>query len=245
MSYAARAPRALPLDRLAIALGAALALAACSDPMALDDADYADAPSAAVLPSSVAFTDEFDAFDESVWQRDAWNLGRGPLKPSNVAVSNGLLQLYTDPADFSGAEVRTHALHGAGTFSARVRCASAAGTVCAFFMYELYSGDRADEIDIEILPDRNQIHFTTWVNGRRTKTAAHTLSDPASWHDLRIERTSDVIRFFVDGQLRQTFTGRKKLPQATMPLFLNSWWPTWIAPTLAAGVMEVAYVSVQ
>ena len=229
------------LSGVPCALAAALLLAACSEPLATELE-----PAAAVV-GGAGFTDTFDNLNLERWLPSSHLLGRGYLLPENVSVAAGVLRLATRFDQYTGAELSSLDRHGTGIFSATLRCASPPGTLCAFFLYQTGVGNLADEIDVEVLPGTSEIMFTIWVAGRRTQSARLKLGfNPAvGFHTYAIERTTNELRFRVDGALKKTFRGRSKLPQAPMPVFLNSWWPTWLTPVNADGVLEVDQVTVR
>lgn len=228
-----------------LVLVAALATSACSD-LAGPLEPMPDG-AASVLPASAAFTEDFTTLDGGVWVRSAHTLGRGPLMPGNVTVSEGRAVLRAIRSGFEGAEIHTVATWGAGSFTARARCASPRGTVCAFFLYQTGVGDAADEIDIEIISGTREIWFTTWVAGRRTSAAKKVLAfDPAQeFHTYTIVRNAGDIRFLVDGRQLHSMKGKGKVPQAAMPLFANTWWPTWLTPSDADGTWEIDRIEVR
>lgn len=226
----------------------AFTLSACSDapfdPVADLEPAAADAPlpaTAALNPSSPS--EPFDVLDESVWSREEHVLGRGWLLASNVSVESSRLRLALSADGYQGAEIASRARFGAGSFAARLRCAAPAGALCAFFLYQPGTGDRADEIDIEILGGTREIWFTTWSRGRRTNHASRTLPfDPAAGsHEYAIVRSSSAVAFFVDG--REYVRFRKKLPTAQLLLFVNAWWPTWLSPDPgSSGSLDVDWI---
>jgi beta-glucanase (GH16 family) len=236
-----RSPTSL---RRNLALTALFGTTACAE-LATDPIDnVAFMPSFALVGS--AFTDEFLALDAQRWTKSTHMLGRGLLDPANVVTQHGRVDLFTRPAAHTGAEIHTRELYGTGTFVARARCAVPAGAVCAFFMYQTGVGNRADEIDIELLGGTRTIWFTTWVNGRRTNHREVTLGfDPAAgFHEYLIARSTNEIRFYVDGAQLATFQKKQRLPQANMPVFANAWWPTWLTPTAATGAWELESIAV-
>ena len=232
------------LLRRCCALSAFLGTAACGE-LPTDVADEVPGlPSFALVGS--AFTDEFLTFDTQRWTKSSHLLGRGFLDPANVVTQNGRVDLVTRAAGHTGAEIVSRELYGTGTFAARGRCAVPVGALCAFFMYETGVGDRADEIDIELLGGTRTIWFTTWVNGKRTNHRQITLGfDPAAtFHDYTIVRGTNDIRFYVDGALLTTFNKKQRLPQSVTPVFANAWWPTWLTPTAATGAWEIESIAV-
>lgn len=248
MSHAALAPphallRPAALVRLAMA-SLAVYLTACSE--LPEEPELFAGSRLASSVAGAAFTDDFSFFDESRWVRSSHTLGRGPLLPANVESGSGFVSLMTRSEDFSGAEIMSRELYGAGRFTIHARCAVPDGAICAFFLYEIGVGNRADEIDIEIIPSSGQIWFTTWKRGRRVNTSSHALTyDPAAaYHSYAFERTATEIRFFVDGVERHRYANRKRLPDALMPVFANAWWPTWITPGTGSGGWEIDSIRV-
>lgn len=232
------------LLRLIVA-SAAMYLAACSE--LPQEPELYDGGILASAVTGAAFSDEFGSFDESRWIRSSHWLGRGPLLPTNVEPGSGFVNLMTRSDGYSGAEIMSREQYGAGKFTINARCGVPSGAICAFFLYEIGVGDRADEVDIEIIPATNRIWFTTWRRGRRTHYSSHVLPfDAASaYHTYAFERAASEIRFLVDGVLIQRFVNSRKLPQAIMPVFANAWWPTWITPTSGTGGWNIDYIKVE
>jgi endo-1,3-1,4-beta-glycanase ExoK len=194
-------------------------------------------------------TDDFDHLDADVWLVSSHALGRGPLRPELAVAGDGVLRLGTRRAGFPGSEVRTRTTWLYGSFTARARCTAPAGTLCTLFLYQTDVGDRADEIDIELLSGTREVWFTTWLAGRRVDHAMRVLPfDPsAGFHTYTIERTPNEIRFSVNGTVLHRFShrSRNKLPQAAMPLFMNTWWPAWLEPVGEDGTWEIDSVEIR
>jgi beta-glucanase (GH16 family) len=218
----------------------ALILAACSD-SPFEPVESAVPALAALNPS--APSEPFDGFDTAVWNKQEHVLGRGWLLASNVTVESSQLRLWLDANGYEGGEIASRAPFGLGSFAARLRCGAPTGALCAFFLYQPNAGDRADEIDIEILGGTREIWFTTWSRGRRTNHAARVLTfDPAAAaHQYAIVRTSSSVAFYVDGKELARF--RKRLPIAEMALLVNAWWPSWLTPAAGAtGSLDVDWI---
>jgi beta-glucanase (GH16 family) len=220
--FAHRATRAAAVAALALA-------AACSD-MAIDPEPD---PSLASAPQP--FTEEFDGAAFPAWTTDTHPLGRGSVLSSNVSLGGGTAALALSAGAHDGAEILTTTRYGTGAYEARMRTPDAPGSVSAFFLYQGVAGGN-DEIDIEIFNDgTRRIMFTTWVAGRETNNVIRTLPfDPAAaLHDYRIEWSSRVVRFRVDGVVMQEL--RRGIPRQAMFVMANTWWPTWLSgPLLAA-----------
>lgn len=241
--FAHRPARAVSASWSAIFFG--LGLAACSDapfePVADPAAEPAIPVAAALDPA--APLEPFNAFNGELWLRQEHLLGRGPLLAGNVTVEESQLHLALNAAGYQGGEIASLRDFGTGAFAASMRCGAPSGALCAFFLYQRNAGNRADEIDIEILGATRTIWFTTWSSGRRTNHTSRTLTfDPASGnHTYGIVRTGSSVVFYVDGQEYARF--RKKLPTAQLALLVNAWWPTWLTPAEATtGSLDVDWI---
>jgi licheninase len=168
-------------------------------------------------------------------------LGRGMLDPANVTVAGDRLALGLPAGRTDGAEVRSAATYRSGRFEARIKVADAPSSITGFFLYA--PPDYASEIDVEILNDRTgTILLTTYAAGRETHHEKRTLGfDPtAAMHDYRIDWGKDSAAFAVDGRvLRRWTTG---IPAVPMNLYLNAWFPRWLAgiapPATAATTVD-------
>ena len=221
-----------------------LACAACADAPfdPVDEARPETPPPVAAALNPATPLEPFDLFDESVWLRQEHVLGRGPLLAANVTVEEAQLHLALSAAGYQGGEIASRRDFGTGAFAASLRCGAPSGALCAFFMYQRNAGNRADEIDIEILGATRTIWFTTWSSGRRTNHASATLPfDPAAdTHAYGIVRTGSSVAFYVDGQEYARF--RRKLPSAPLALLVNAWWPTWLTPSAGTGMLDVDWI---
>lgn len=178
--------------------------------------------------------EDFDFWDPVLWEAGDHPLGKGWLRPENVAHSPGTLLLTLPAGRYDGGEIRSEVREGYGAYEARLRTPTAPGSISAFFLYE-YASRRNDEIDIEIFNDGSRrIWFTTWVRDRQTNHDEQILwFDPsAGFHDYLIEWASGRVRFFVDGVLLREWTSG--VPKDAMHVMVNTWWPSWLSgPTLA------------
>jgi beta-glucanase (GH16 family) len=204
---------------------AIVATSACSPDLIAPDP--VAGPAAAVM--STAWVDDFDMWDASRWIAGDHALGLSVLSPANVSVSGGALLLRTPAGTRDGGEIRSVDTYASGSFSARLRCELPVGAICAFFLYEFVTGNRNDEIDIEIPAGTRRMFVTTWVRGRQTNHTALDLPfDPAAgFHEYAIDWSSGRASFLVDGVLVHTF--RKRIPSRPMHVFANAWWPVWLS----------------
>lgn len=223
-----------------------LLAAACGDSPTQLMTDRVPAPDASVntpTPSAsvTVLNEPFDAWNDAQWQKGEHYLGLSYLDPANVTVSGGQLVLATPAGGFNGGEIYSTTRYQYGIYSARMKCNTPGGTVCAFFLYQAVPGNKNDEIDIEVLPGTNEIMLTTWVQGRSTNhvrfTATQSLSD---YHTYTIEYRANAVTFSMDGTALKRFT--RKLPTRAMGLFANTWWPTWLSGSPTGGTMSIDWI---
>lgn len=176
-----------------------------------------------------SFSDGFDTFDASRWSRGDHVLGRSYLDPANVSTGGGNLRIAIPARTYEGGEVRTNALHGYGSYSARIQLPNAPGSITGFFLYK--SPDYESEIDIELFNDSSRrIMFSTYAGGSQTHTETMTLPfDPTTgFHEYRFDYAPDSVTFYADGRAMKRWDSG--LPQTSMHLMVNTWYPTWLNP---------------
>lgn len=223
-------PRAVTrrgLLRLCAAFSLLLAVGCSDDVLALERRAIPEFPSL-----TTTLDDGFDDADSGRWALDTHPLGRGWVRAANTAVGGGVAALTFPVGAVDGGEIRSTEKFGFGSYVARMKTPLVPGTLSAFFLYEGGS-DIADELDIEIYNDGSRrIIFTTWVAGQMTNSATHVLPfDPAAdFHDYRIEWSRRQVRFLVDGVEMRRW--RKGVPQNSMYVMANAWWPTWLTGPL-------------
>lgn len=180
------------------------------------------------VAGALDFTDDFDAFDTTRWTRGDHNLGRSYLNPDNVGVRGGNLEIKLPARTLEGGEIRSNYLYGYGSYAARIQVPNAPSSITGFFLYE--PPDYASEIDIEIYNDssRKMVIYSTYAGGRQTHDQTLKLPfDPTKdFHEYRFDYTPTSLRFYADGQLMKEWTDG--LPQNSMRLYVNAWFPTWL-----------------
>ena len=184
--------------------------------------------------AATGFSDPFSSLDSGRWSVGDHQLGRSRLDPANAAVVGGALELRHPAGSLDGAELRTNALYRSGTYRARIRAAAAPSSLTGFFLYA--APDYASEIDIEILNDPSgTVLLSTYADGRQTHTETRSLGfDPtAAFHTYEIDLDRKAVTFRVDGVALRTW--RNGVPAAPMALYLNSWFPAWLAGTPSPG----------
>jgi endo-1,3-1,4-beta-glycanase ExoK len=159
------------------------------------------------------------------WTATQHQLGRSALSPDNV-LPGPALRLPAGTTD--GAEIRSPSTFASGVVHARLKVADAPSSITGFFLYA--PPDLASEIDIEIYDDPSGIAmFTTYAGGRQTHTEKRELGfDPtAAYHDYAIAWGAGKVTFSVDGAALRTW--KEGAPKAPMNLYVNAWFPTWLA----------------
>jgi beta-glucanase (GH16 family) len=177
---------------------------------------------------SNGFRDDFTTFDSSRWLVSSRPFGYGTLDPADVTVANGQLGIRLPGGTTNGGEMRTRSLYRFGTYRARLKLADAPSSLTAFFLYR--APDYQQEIDIELFNDSSgRVMLSTYSGGSQTNTVTLPLGfDPtADFHVYEIDYGPGSVGFRVDGTLLQNWTSR--LPRSSMFLYLNAWFPSWLA----------------
>jgi endo-1,3-1,4-beta-glycanase ExoK len=173
------------------------------------------------------FRDDFAGLDPARWSKGDHTLGRSYLDPSNVDTDGGNLRIKLPARTLEGGEVRTNDLLGYGSYAARMKLPNAPSSITGFFLYK--APDFESEIDIEVFNDSTRrVMFTTYAGGSQTHTETARLPfDPTTgFHEYRFDYSRDAVTFIVDGvEMRTWDTG---IPQTTMHLMVNSWFPSWL-----------------
>jgi beta-glucanase (GH16 family) len=191
-----------------------------------------------------SFRDDFDDFDSSRWIKSDHVLGRTDFDPDNVVVNSERLGLKIPALTTNGAEIESMEYYSYGTYRARMRTADAPSSITGFYLYR--SPDFYAEIDIEIYNDgTGSVDFVTYANGRRTHHVTRQVNfDPsAGFHTYRFDYLPGAVKFWVDGDLMQTWTAG--VPNASMKLLVNTWFPSWLEglPPLTNRFTRVEWIS--
>lgn len=174
------------------------------------------------------FRDDFATLDVRRWVKIDRPFGHGQVSSANVSVMNGALTIRMPADRLDGAEVRSTSLYRYGTFRARMKVANAPSSLTAFFLYK--KPDYAQEVDIEVFNDSTgRIMFSTYSGGAQTNNViVDTERDlSADFHEYTIEYQPGQARFLLDGVELQRFSSGA--PRSSMYLFVNAWFPSWLA----------------
>lgn len=171
--------------------------------------------------------DDFEFFNDEVWEKTTSRLGRSSLRQENVTLDGGILKIHLPTGTVNGGEIRTKELQSFGAYEIRMKVPRAPSSITGFFLYR--APDYDHEIDIEIFNEKNgDIFFTTYADGAKQNEYLGPLPfDPtAAFHTYRIEYDPDQVSFYVDDVLmQQWFDGFSREP---MYLMVNCWYPRWL-----------------
>lgn len=188
-------------------------------------------PVAAADPVGGAFFDPFDRFDRGRWYvSDGWT--NGPHQACHwssraVGVTGGQLELSFLPAAGPGGqhlcgEVQTRAIHGHGTFEARLTAEAVSGMNSAFFTYiGPVHGKPHDEIDIEILGrDGPVVSLNRFVAGQPITPVELPVANgvPVT---VAFRWAPDRITWYLDGQ--PIHEEMAPLPQTPQKIYFSIW----------------------
>lgn len=178
------------------------------------------------------FRDDFGggALDSGSWEVGDHALGRGALVPRNVTVGEGVLGISLPNGTLDGGEVNTKSPQGYGEYRIRMRVPDSPGSVTGFFLYS--PPDYESEVDIEVYNDPSgRMLVTTYSSGDPEPTNSESVDlpfDPTrGLHDYGFDYGPDGVTFYADGESVEEFTSG--VPERPMPLYVNSWYPDWVA----------------
>jgi beta-glucanase (GH16 family) len=204
---------------------------------------------------ALAWQDDFDTFDASLWalQTFSWDGNLAQFSTANAQVSNGVvtINLTREPSDtakpFRGVEMRSTRTITYGKVEARIRFARGSGVVSGLVtIYTPWPADDWNEIDFEHLGKATgavqtscQVYtgpateppLTVSVTPTRFEQVVSLGFDAeADFHLYGVEWTPENVVFLVDGQVVRTWNqeiARMKLPQNILFTIWASNAPGW------------------
>jgi len=217
----------------------------------------------------LAWKDDFDTLDTSLWQAQSftWDGNQAQFTPQNVSVADGKLKLAltSAPSGFAkpylGVELRSTKTLTYGKVSASMRFASGSGVVSGLVLfYTPYPNCDWNEIDIEHLGNSSktsQLNCQIYAGtpAPSCTTSVSPTQDPqvvnlnvdaeAAFHQYDIEWTPAGVKFFIDGTLLRTWNAnmaRLKLPQNILLTIWASNSASWAGALGASSVPTSAEV---
>ncbi|MFZ5893309.1 MAG: glycoside hydrolase family 16 protein [Myxococcota bacterium] len=206
----------------------------------------------------LAWQDEFDTFDSSLWalQTFSFDGNLAQFSTANAAVADGKvsIKLTPEPSDtkkpFRGVEMRSTKTITYGKVEARIRFAQGSGVVSSLVtIYTPWPADNWNEIDFEHLgKTSNKIQTNCQVytgpapqppvTTSVTPTRFEELHDlgfnaEADFHVYAAEWTPTDVKFTVDDQVIRTWNkeiARMKLPQNILFTIWASSSASWAGP---------------
>lgn len=193
-----------------------------------------------------SFTEDFDGerLDSGMWELGDHALGRGSLRPRNVSVSEGELRLALPAGSLDGGEVNTQSLQEYGSYRVRMQVPDSPGSVTGFFLYR--PPDYEHEVDVEVYNDSEGRMLVTTYSGDPEPTNSERIElpfDPTrGFHEYRFDYGPNGVVFYAGGEPVQEFTSG--LPTRPMRLYVNAWYPEWVAggPPDSDGLVRVDFV---
>ncbi|KZP17208.1 glycoside hydrolase family 16 protein [Athelia psychrophila] len=175
--------------------------------------------------------------------------------PGNVGISNGALTLLVSGGTTNSAEVVFDKTFLYGNITTRAQISTVPGTCAGFFFYK----DDNNEQDIELLssyvttgyktivpPGIELTNQAATVGGTETNSAVGYGFDPtAAFHDYTIVWTPGLTEYYVDGQIKASYT--TNVPSVASSFILNNWSsgdPNWSAgPPTADNIVRIQSVT--
>ena len=219
----------------------ALVTNACSTSATSGDAGTGGAPATSNGDFVLAWEDEFETFDSSLWalQTHSWEGNLAQFSQDNARVADGVvtIELTTDATDtvkpYRGVEMRSTKTLTYGKVEARVRFAGGSGVVSGLVtIYTPWPADDWNEIDFEHLgnaPTKLQTSCQVYTGPTQQKPVATSVTPArfeqlhnlgfdaeADFHVYSAEWTPEGVKFLVDGQEIRSWNQeatRMKLPQ--------------------------------
>ncbi len=206
----------------------------------------------------LAWQDDFDAFDGSLWalQTFSWDGNLAQFSNQNATVADGkvTINLTPEPTDtakpFRGVEMRSTKTITYGKVEARIRFARGSGVVSSLVtIYTPWPADDWNEIDFEHLgnaPSKLQTSCQVYTGPAPQKPVSTSVTPTrfeqmqtlgfdaeADFHVYAAEWTPEQVKFFVDGQLIRSWNqeaARMKLPQNILFTIWASNTASWAGP---------------
>ena len=182
------------------------------------------------------FRDDLNYYNAQNMQKSSWANGGEfdcVFSPYNVTFSNGIMSLQLDKTStagykYAGAEYRTRADFGYGSYRVSMKPIKNNGVVSSFFTYTGPAmGTQWDEIDIEFLgKDTTRVQFNFFTNGVSMGGYLYDLGFDASesFHEYGFDWRKDAIIWYVDGKaVYQVTNSQYDLPSTPGRIMMNVW----------------------
>jgi endo-1,3-1,4-beta-glycanase ExoK len=244
--------------RLAICVLAASVPACAASPQTSD----AGSPNLTDGPTgpgrfTLAWEDDFDAFDSSRWQlmTHSWDGNLATFSVDNTRFGDGIASILLTRAEndsakpFRGVEMRSRSTITFGKVETRARFAKGSGVIsAAVLIYTPWPADDWNEIDMEFLsgPGTLQLNAMVYLGPPVSKPVSTSVAPTqypqevqlgfdatADFHVYTMEWTPSSVRFLVDGESKREWNdeiARLKLPQNLLLTIWASSAEGWAGP---------------
>ena len=196
---------------------------------------------------TLAWEDNFDAFDSSKWtlMTHSWDGNLAQFSVDNTKFQDGIASILLTRAEndtakpFRGIEMRSKSTLTYGKVETRARFAKGSGVVSAVVLiYTPWPADDWNELDMEYLSGRDAMQFNTMVYDgppveKPVTTSVTPTQDPrvmelgfdatADFHIYTMEWTPTAVRFLVDGEVKHDWNESISLMRLPQNLLLTIW----------------------
>jgi endo-1,3-1,4-beta-glycanase ExoK len=201
--------------------------------------------------SASSIDDQFDFLNSKIWKISNYEVSYATFSPSNVAVSNGMLQLAVPAGSCEGGQIQTLERFSYGRFGCRMKTNGVMNTCTSLFTY--YREPEVvgiDQIAVEIYGSQpDQMYVTSWKLGRPSDYYGRIIvylgfDSDLAFHDYEIAWSLDHIDISVDGLLRASLVDTNYLPTHPQRFLLTCFNPSWKGPALvtATASFESAWI---
>lgn len=234
--------------------------------VALGSSQAASAAKRPVKPPTAqgGFTDLFNSFDSSRWQKaDGWTNGApfdNAWSADHVVFHDGLLELVLDDTaqrgePYTSGEYRTTGYYGYGCYEVSMKPVARSGVITSFFTFagpfDNGGNGQHNEIDIEFVGEDGDadggiswVQFNYWTNddayaSRNEIPYPLGFDASAGFHRYGFRWTSSGIEWWVEGQLVVTATNATPKETDSLQKIAMNLWP--VDATAASWAGAFAY----
>ena len=185
----------------------------------------------------------FNLSGKGFYSENGFTLGQSYISSCNVIPGSTDVSLkHTSVGISEGASILSDQLYGLGVFSAKVYIPDEPGIIVSFFLYKEIDG-KIYETDFEFVPNDRALYVGTYNAWTWTEEYEYERHPPfrdkpvenygkiempekfwGAWHTLKIEKTSSVIKFYIDNEF--IWETDKAVPTVEQHVMFNIWSPT-------------------
>ncbi|WP_051233199.1 glycoside hydrolase family 16 protein [Pseudonocardia asaccharolytica] len=205
----------------------------------LDPATRSDTEAAVVHDWPLLLHDEFDGdtLDTTFWHPYSGETtgGNGRHRPSNIAVSDGVMTITSRGRESAGMAWQPGQLYGRWEVRARTEVGTGYGAVILLWpdAEDFPKGGEIDFMEIP-KPSRTESNFVLHYGRNNSQVGTSVQGDFTEWHNYAVEWTPDHVAGFIDGQEIFRSTDKAQIPPRPMHLAIQQdigpYGKDWIPP---------------